>query len=105
MKKFPWVSREHLEDTKQILQARVDTLEAEKKDLLDRLLSGAVPDRRAEVARVNAEPVVNDEIRPITPTSEQGAPVSYTTPFDRTLNSFDAAHKNGVIPIKFRARL
>jgi hypothetical protein len=99
MKKWPWVSREHLEDTKQLMQQRINELELEKRQLLDRLLARVTPERRMAVA-----PVEEPEARAAAPIAEQGVPQSYTTPFDRIEARFAAVHKNGVYPEKFRAR-
>jgi hypothetical protein len=99
--KFPWVSRERLEEA----EKRLTAADAERLRLLDLLLGGAVPDRRPVVAQTRTvEPEIDDGIRPITNNEDQGTQASFSTPFDRVLSRFDAAHKGGKIPVKFQAR-
>lgn len=103
--KFPWVSREHMEDTQRLLQARVEELDAERLRLLNLLLEGAVPARQTPVRATERSIEEQPEPSTDTTTAEQGTPVAYSTPFDRTKARFNAAHKGGRIPAEFRARM
>lgn len=94
--KLPWVSREHHE----YVLRQLHTLTEERQKLLDHLLG----DSAAEPVRIRQEAVHEDAETQAEP-FEQASPVSFTTPFDSIGARFDKAHKNGVIPSKFRVRI
>ena len=104
---FPWVSRHRLTAAEKALEAA----NAERRELLERLLDGA-PERRQlreTVRRVEAQPAEETYIEPDQPISpppaDQGAVVQFTTPFDRIEKRFDQARANGQpIDARFKAR-
>lgn len=100
--KFPWVSRERLEDA----ERRLTATDTERLRLLDLVLGGAVPDRREHIRVVEAPQRQTEEVETHAERNpEQGAPASYTTPFDRTQARFRTAFKGGAIPAAFKARM
>lgn len=94
--KLPWVTREHHEETKRLLETRVAELCRENRELLDRLLMRNEPERHVVEPAVDAEPCA---------VAEQAAPQSYTTPFDSVLTRFDTTFRNGKVPNEFKARI
>ena len=101
MWKFPWVSRERLEEAERRLAAS----DAERQRLLDLLLSGAIHDCTKQIQRA---PLAEDAdgIGPAEEVdNESNRPVPYSTPFDSVLNRFGTAFGKGPIPVKFRARV
>lgn len=93
--KCPFVTRGRFED----LQKQCASLEAERKMLLERLLGS--PERREEVKEPVRAVVVAAETK-----ASDGAPQSFSTPFDRIERRFDAAlHGGELMSQKFRARV
>lgn len=104
MWKFPWVSRERLEEA----ECRLTASDAERQRLLDLLLSGAVPDRTKQIQQAAAAAYVGgiagtEHLEEIDNDSKQ--PVPFSTPFDRVLDRFGTTFGKGPIPAKFRARV
>ena len=104
---FPWVSRHRLTAAEKALEAA----NAERRELLDRLLDGGgarARRLRETVRRVEAQPAEEtyiDPDQPISPAADQGAVVQFTTPFDRIEKRFDQARANGQpIDARFKAR-
>ena len=98
--KLPWVSRERLAEA----QKRLEAADAERVRLLDLLLGGAVPDRRRDIAAVeaadesgNASVSVSVPARPVE---------AFSTPFDRMERRFAQTFPQGAkIPAKFMAKV
>ena len=104
MWKFPWVSRERLEEA----ERRLTASDAERQRLLDLLLAGAVPDRTKQIQQAAAAAYAGglagtEKMEEID--NESCQPVSFTTPFDRVLDRFGTTFGKGPIPAKFRARV
>lgn len=95
--KLPWVSRARLEDA----EARFAVVDAERRELLDRLLG----DPRDHVRVSQARAVERVEEEPVEQSDVQGTPVSFSTPFDRVLTRFDDARRGGKVSPQFRARM
>lgn len=98
--KFPWVSRERLEDA----QKQLGEANAERQRLLDLLLSGAVPDRRQEIEQVNKPVLTMEQELRAGLHESQGSVTPFTTPFDRLNSNFAKAFPTGGVPAKFKAR-
>ena len=98
--KFPWVSRERLAE----VQKRLEAADVERARLLDLLLSGAAPDKRREIAAVeaadepgNASESVSAAARPVE---------AFSTPFDRVERLFAQTFPQGAkIPAKYMAKV
>lgn len=98
---WPWVSRYRLEEC----ERRLTAADAERVRLLDLLLEGGKDKRVVEPAPRRLEvvrPAPIEEDRGEQP--EQGAPISFSTPFDRLESRFGKTFQNGAIPAKFKAR-
>lgn len=107
--KWPWVSRERLEDE----QRRSAALDAERVRLLDLLLNGAVPADRVATSRrvpkVAAVEEPGDELADeVAEAVADAHPTSgaegFSTPFDRLHARFGQRFAHGGIPDQFRAR-
>lgn len=99
---WPWVSREQHEETKKLMQNRVDELTRDRDRVLDILLGGAVPDRRPEIRAVERQTDDEPETGPAAATEQAQ---SYANPFDSIEKRFDRAFAGGVIPATFKARM
>jgi hypothetical protein len=100
--KFPWVSRERLEEA----ERRLSASDTERQRLLDLLLSGVIPDRTKQIQQTAAyaSGIAGAE-QPDETDNELNQPVPFSTPFDRVLDRFGTTFGKGPIPAKFRARV
>jgi hypothetical protein len=104
--KFPWVSRERLDE----VQRRLDAAEQERWRLLDLLLPGiGITGSCPPLERLPAEAPATAAGTGAEPESETKAPPTveaFSTPFDRIEKRFERAFQKGTkIPAEFRARL
>jgi hypothetical protein len=94
--RWPWVSRERLEDA----QREISELKQERRELLDRLL--AEPEKVATTSTIRE---IDDGLRPVTAHKEENNILPFSTPFDRMEGRLAGALKSGPVPEKFKAKI
>ena len=99
---WPWVSRERFMDA----ERRCAAVDAERRRLLDLLLSPPVPAEEMRAKTVVQRVAEVESERATVAVVESAEPIAFSTPFDRVLNRFDAVRQGkGRIPEQYRARM